>query len=210
MELLALLSYLGVIVQGLLGGLRVYLNALVGPELAMVHGAMGQLVFALVAGTAVMAGTPSLLADLEDKDKKSLPRLGWILCLSFVIQLVWAVLVRHGGNPVAQRLHILGAFIIFGLVAWVSLRLAQSGRARPFFKKYNALLGMLVFLQVMLGIEAWMGKFGTGKPLAMEAINIGQASTRTIHAMVGALLLACSLGLALRLGQAGKTGSTCG
>mgnify|MGYP000217830818 CR=1 FL=1 len=58
LQLLALLSYLGVISQGLLGGLRVYLHALVGPELATIHGATGQMVFALVAGTAILATFP--------------------------------------------------------------------------------------------------------------------------------------------------------
>jgi heme A synthase len=64
LQLLALLSYLGVISQGLLGGLRVYLHALVGPELATIHGATGQMVFALVAGTAILATFPGSFPKL--------------------------------------------------------------------------------------------------------------------------------------------------
>ena len=64
LQFLALLSYLGVISQGLLGGLRVYLHALVGPELATIHGATGQMVFALVAGTAILATFPGAFPNL--------------------------------------------------------------------------------------------------------------------------------------------------
>src|SRR5207302_911531 len=47
LRLLAVAALVGVMVQGLLGGLRVKLNALVGPELAPTHGVFAQIVFSL-------------------------------------------------------------------------------------------------------------------------------------------------------------------
>lgn len=202
LRLLAFLGYLGVILQGLLGGLRVYLNALVGPELATVHGASGQIVFCLVLGTALLASSPKIIPFLETRDRKALPRIAWMLFSILLVQLIWAVLVRHGGARWAQRMHLITAFVAFGLVAWISLRMAQGGNARAYLRPYTILLGALVFFQVVLGIEAWMGKFGTGKPVIQEAINFGQATVRTLHAMVGALLLGVSFGAALRIEQA--------
>lgn len=204
LRLLALLSYLGVISQGLLGGLRVYLHALVGPELATIHGATGQMVFALVAGTAIVATFPGALPKLEDKEKRLLPIIGWTLVVALLFQLVWAVIVRHGGQPWAQRFHMIGAFIVFGIVAWLSLRMAGSTNARLFFKPYTILLGLVVFVQVVLGVEAYIGKFATGKPLVQEAVNFGQATVRTLHALTGALLLAIAFAAALRITQVAR------
>lgn len=208
LRLLAFLAYAGVILQGLLGGLRVYLNALVGPELATVHGASGQIVFCLVFGSALLASSSANIPALEIRDRKMLPKIAWMLFGVLMIQLFWAVLVRHGGARWAQRMHLLTAFVAFGMVAWLSLRMAQSGNARASLKPYTILLGALVFVQVVLGIEAWMGKFGTGKPVIQEAINFGQATVRTLHAMVGALLLAVSFGAALRIEQARDSETT--
>ena len=204
LQLLALLSYLGVISQGLLGGLRVYLHALVGPELATIHGATGQMVFALVAGTAILATFPGAFPKLEDKEKRILPFIGWALVVALLFQLAWAVIVRHGGQPWAQRLHMIGAFIVFGIVAWLSLRMAGSTYARAFFKPYTILLGLVVFVQVILGVEAYLGKFATGKPLIQEAVSFGQATVRTLHALTGALLLAIAFAAALRISQVAK------
>jgi heme A synthase len=204
LQLLALLSYLGVISQGLLGGLRVYLHALVGPELATIHGATGQMVFALVAGTAILATFPGSFPKLEDKEKRLLPFIGWALVVALLFQLAWAVIVRHSGQPWAQRLHIIGAFIVFGIVAWLSLRMAGSTYARAFFKPYTILLGLVVFAQVILGVEAYIGKFATGKPLIQEAVSFGQATVRTLHALTGALLLAIAFAAALRISQVAK------
>jgi heme A synthase len=204
LQFLALLSYLGVISQGLLGGLRVYLHALVGPELATIHGATGQMVFALVAGTAILATFPGAFPKLEDKEKRILPFIGWALVVALLFQLAWAVIVRHGGQPWAQRLHMIGAFIVFGIVTWLSLRMAGSTYARAFFKPYTILLGFVVFVQVILGVEAYLGKFATGKPLIQEAVSFGQATVRTLHALTGALLLAIAFAAALRISQVAK------
>ena len=51
-------------------------------------------------------------------------------------------------------------------------------------------LTALLVLQVVLGVEAWMGKFGTGKPVAPEARTVAEAFLRTGHSLVGASFLA--------------------
>ncbi len=201
LRLLALLAYLGVISQGLLGGLRVYLHALVGPELATIHGATGQIVFALVAGTAVFATFPGAFPKFEKKEKRLLPIIGWVLFSVLILQLGWAVVVRHSGQPWAQRLHILTAFNVFAIIAWLSLKMSNLINGRQFFKPYTILLGIVVVAQVILGVEAYVGKFATQKLLIQEATSFEQASIRTLHALIGAILLAISFAVALRLSQ---------
>src|SRR5947199_158364 len=52
----------GVMVQGMLGGFRVRLNALFGTDLAVVHGCFAQVVFALLVGLAYLVHRPGLSA----------------------------------------------------------------------------------------------------------------------------------------------------
>ena len=51
---MGVLALVGVIVQGLLGKYRVDLNALLGQDLALIHGIFGQTVFALLTSIAVL------------------------------------------------------------------------------------------------------------------------------------------------------------
>src|SRR5207253_4454802 len=55
LRVLGVVLFVAVMVQGLLGGLRVYLNALFGTDLATVHGIFSQIVLALAV--AVLVGT---------------------------------------------------------------------------------------------------------------------------------------------------------
>src|SRR6266852_5378182 len=50
---LGLAALLGVIVQGLLGGFRVKLNALVGTDLALIHGSFASVIFTLLVSLAL-------------------------------------------------------------------------------------------------------------------------------------------------------------
>ncbi len=50
-------AFVGVVAQGMLGGLRVYLNELIGPNLAIVHGLFAEVLFASTALLAVMSGS---------------------------------------------------------------------------------------------------------------------------------------------------------
>ncbi|MBJ7346199.1 MAG: hypothetical protein JHD09_13060, partial [Gemmataceae bacterium] len=153
---------------------------------------------------AIIATFPGAFPKLEDKEKRLLPIIGWTLVVALLFQLAWAVIVRHGGQPWAQRFHMIGAFIVFGVVAWLSLRMAGATHARAFFKPYTILLGLVVFVQVILGVEAYIGKFATGKPLIQEAVTFGQATVRTLHALTGALLLAIAFAAALRISQVAR------
>src|SRR6516165_11242062 len=64
---LGMLALLGVIVQGLLGGFRVKLNALLGTDLALIHGCFAQVVFAVLVSLAWLTSQsgPALTARTE-------------------------------------------------------------------------------------------------------------------------------------------------
>ena len=196
MRLAATLGYLGVVTQGLLGGLRVYLHALFGPELATIHGAFGQVVLSLVVLTAILAWPVARAPEWSHSLAQS-RRLLTMLLILCLLQLIWAVVVRHQGAYWAQRLHVLFAILIAGWVGALSLSAAKVKG----LKFWSRGLGVLLLLQVILGIEAWLGKFGTGKPFVEAATSFGQAFLRTGHSFLGAIFLSWVVASWARAGQ---------
>lgn len=187
LRLAALLTYGAVIIQGLLGGFRVYLNALMGDTLATIHGAFGQCVLALAASTLTFATLDILVFEKAESPRRA-SRFFGLLVLATLLQLSWAVVVRHQGAGWAQRLHVLFAVLIAGGLGQATMLCREPGARHLRF--YAIALTALLVLQVVLGVEAWMGKFGTGKPVAPEAKTVAEAFLRTGHSLVGASFLA--------------------
>lgn len=201
---LAIVTLIAVMIQGLLGGFRVYLNELFGPELAAVHGAFGQIVFSLLVTVAVLAAPRRPGDSLPPEDRRRLGMLSLLLPMVVFVQLLWAVWLRHMGSPIAQRLHLFTAFIVTGVAVWLVVRTLASpaGRKQLGFIAYH-LIGILT-VQVLLGVEAWMGKFAAaGKnafiPPELRPVDELSAALRTAHAVIGAAFLAASVAYAIRV-----------
>lgn len=192
--------FLGVITQGLLGGLRVYLNAIGGTQLASIHGALGQIVFSMLTGLlAILTLQKNAPPALETpKARRSVIIWAHGLLALCLMQLAWAVWLRHFHHPIAQRLHLFFGCLIPAFIIGVHLKSLQYRAIFRWFGPASGMLFLLVLIQVLLGIEAWLGKFGTNKPLIEAATTIGQAAIRSTHAMVGAFVLAGALVLSLR------------
>ncbi|MBY0513276.1 MAG: hypothetical protein K2P78_05120, partial [Gemmataceae bacterium] len=195
LRVLAVVALVAVMVQGLLGGTRVLYNALSGPQLAAVHGTFAQVVFALLVALTVLSGRRPTAAQA--------PRGVRVVSVGLVallfVQLVLGVLVRHLPTAVSQRLHLLTAFVVFGTVVWLvkAVFASPAGRGRAY--RLTHLLSWLVLVQVALGVEAWMGKFGAYVRPELEVITPGKAAVRTAHVLVGTLLLGTAVAAALRL-----------
>jgi heme a synthase len=205
LRLLGVVALVAVMIQGLLGGFRVRLNALFGPELAPIHGIFAQIVFCLLVSVAALTGRPATI-PIPDKARRMLGRLSLALVGVLFVQLIWGALVRHAPNALNQRLHLLTAFVAVALTVWM-LRVGFTTPARPRVALTGWVLGSLLALQVALGVEAWMGKFGeearAGKSAAAylpeaEPVNEKQATMRTAHTLVGTGVLAAAVVFALR------------
>jgi len=205
---------LAVMTQGVLGGLRVRLNALHGPELAAVHGVFAQVVFCLIALLTLFCTRP----PRDEVSRTARGAAGWLSPALVVVlfgQLVLGVLVRHLPTPLAQRLHFLTAFLAVAVI----VALLRAGFATTPLRARVApagwLLGVLVALQLVLGVEAWMGKFSdearAGQPvdsyLPETAIpSPYQVVVRTSHVLIGTGVLASAVLLAAGLRRrAGET-----
>ena len=195
-----------VMVQGLLGGYRVYLDQLMGTQLAAIHGSFGQMTLATLVALVVLAAPRRRGDVVPADDRPGVSNLTMALVAGVVVQLVWGVWVRHLGSPVAQRLHILTAFAVVALVVAVLTRVFRSPPTRTQLGGYAWLLGLIVVGQLVLGVEAYLSKFAlTGpealKPPELRAITSYGAVVRTAHTLLGAALLSTSVALAVRAGR---------
>jgi heme A synthase len=84
-----------VIVQGLLGGFRVQLNALFGPELSIVHGAFAQMYFAFLAGFTFLLGQRAEPVGEVAPEVGSLRRVASLALHLALVQVVLGALLRH-------------------------------------------------------------------------------------------------------------------
>jgi heme A synthase len=203
---LALVLLVAVMVQGLLGGFRVLLNELFGPLLAAYHGVFAQFVFCLVVAIAVLAAPADPAKCLPGPVRLRLTRLGWMLTAVAFLQLVFGAMVRHTGTPLAQRLHLLAAFAVAGMIVWTSAVIFSTPAVRAWRGSAIHLLGILA-VQLALGVEAYLVKFAVVGPEAalppeLRHISELSAGLRTVHLLVGLALLASAVVFTLRAARA--------
>jgi cytochrome c oxidase assembly protein subunit 15 len=187
----------GVIAQGLLGGFRVYLHALFGPNLAAIHGLFAQVVFSLLVGLAVLTSPRFAAAALPGEDSRRLLRPGLVLTTAAFAQLASGVLLRHLGDTIAQRVHFATAFAVVGAAAWLGAVVAASPDARRLLGGPLLLLGGFLAVQVLLGVEAWLSKFSGVVLPELQTVTIPQAVIRTAHVPIGSWVLAASVAITL-------------
>jgi cytochrome c oxidase assembly protein subunit 15 len=201
LKVLGIAALGGVIAQGLLGGFRVVLNARLGMDLAVVHGCFAQVVFSLLVTLAVLTAARPSGAMLPAEETLRLRR--WSLALTAVVflQLVWGALVRHTNGALAQRLHVMTAFAVVAVAVWLARTALANPAARQLLGRTLIVLGVLLVLQVMLGVESWMGKFARVLLPEMHKPTVGQAATRVAHVLVGSFILAASVVLTVRAYQ---------
>jgi cytochrome c oxidase assembly protein subunit 15 len=201
---LGVVALLCVIAQGLLGGFRVVLNEIAGTDLAALHGVFAQVVLGLMVAIMVLASRKAQQAALEPEDHRRLRNPLRVLVGLLLLQLVWGAILRHADRTFAARLHLLTAFAVVGVAVWVVLRIREteaarrSDLARASLRGPVRVLEVLLALQLLLGVEAWFGKFAYGLyPELQPPLTIGQAIVRTAHQLTGACLLASAVALAV-------------
>jgi heme a synthase len=196
-RVLAVVALVAVMIQGLLGGLRVRLNELIGTNLAAVHGVFATLVLSVLVAIAVLTARgprDSLPAEAQRK-------LGWqsgALVICALIQIAFGAMVRHTPDKLSSRLHLLFAFVVVGFATLVIKQALADSATKQRFRWPARILMALITLQIVFGVEAWMGKFMGTVPVELQAVpSIGQAIIRTAHAHIGAWILAVSVVFAI-------------
>lgn len=194
LRVLAVVLLVAVMAQGLLGGLRVYLNALFGTDLATVHGIFSQIVVALAV--AVLVGTtPRRITD--DRWAPSPLTIRWVVvtATAVFVQVVTGAVLRHTTSPLGPRIHLLLAFAVVAATIVVGRQLADAPRG---IRRLKVALHALVGVQVLLGVEAWLSKFADGTAAApFRRITEADAALRTAHTLTGYAIFAVAFALSL-------------
>jgi cytochrome c oxidase assembly protein subunit 15 len=185
LRLLGLVAVVTVIVQGVLGGLRV---VLLQGALAILHGCLAQAFFGLLVAIGLLTSgaapsSPSALAP-------STRRLALASAALVYAQIVVGALATHAGRI---DLHLVGALGVFALVPVVTARLRRTDDpvAAPAARALLVLLGV----QLLLGLAAFVGRF-TAWPLPGAALT--GLALPVAHRLAASLILGASVLLALR------------
>jgi heme A synthase len=198
LRFLALLALVAVMIQGLLGGFRVKLNELVGTDLAAFHGVFAQVVFGLLVWLAVATArpAPSWSAGF---DARRLHRWAVVLAHLIFLQVVFGAMVRHYPVPLSQRLHFLTAFLATILAVLVVRAVLTNPITRARAGAFAWVFAGLVVVQLYLGVEAWMARFGQYTLPELVKVTPESGAIRTFHALVGSGVWGSALALSIRL-----------
>lgn len=193
---IGLLALAMICAQGALGIFRVDYNALHGRTFALVHGVFAQLVFAVLVSVAVLTSR----RWAEEPAEEASPALKrWSIATALLVfgQLLLGGLVRHHDSLLGPRGHLLGAFVVTAAVVWL-LKLMRDSQARRFALARIAFM-VLLGVQLVLGMESWLAKYyvaGVSQEAIVPAPMHGEW-TRTAHYVVGSLIFATSVSMAL-------------
>jgi len=200
----------GVVLQGVLGGMRVMLDE---RTLALVHGCTGPLFFAMCVAMVVF--TSRGWQKSSPLGKKVLRLAIVCTCLAYA-QLVVGAIVRHSPymlgtiSPTLFQIAVyFHLFLALMIVAHVALLASRCARSRLQVVGGVILLA-LIGIQVLLGMSTWLVKYGMpGWAMAwfgeLQFVNreadFLQASIITSHVAVGSLILVIALAMALRIAR---------
>ncbi len=183
---LGLVAAGAVIVQGVLGGLRV---VLLQDALAIVHGCLAQAFFALlcvIALAASPAGVRPLVAGAREPGARRLVLAALGVAYG---QVVLGALLTHAGW---LQLHLAGALAVYAVVPLATARLRRTGDpvAAPLATALLAALG----LQLVVGVATLIARVAPGwLPSAMLL------PLPVVHRVVASLVVGAAAALAARV-----------
>jgi heme a synthase len=189
---LGLLAVVLVCLQGLVGGLRVIL---LRDTLAIVHGCLAQLFFALLVTLAVVTGRGWARPAAVLTAAPQLAPFGALAVGVTYSQIVLGALTTHAG---ALWWHVAGAVLTAGVLIGVSLAVLRGAGADPVLAWWGRTVKVLLAAQLALGLGAYAVRF---TDLGVPGGQLGVIALPVAHRAVGALLLGSTVALALQLAR---------
>lgn len=191
---IGILAFGLVVAQGILGGLTVIY--LLPPPISILHACIAQTFFALTVCMAYFTSrewsdaTTSSPALIQIK-----PSLVMLIVLIYM-QLILGATLRHTSNHIVVVSHIVGAFMVLIHGVVVMMKTLNNPGNDEKINAHATAVGVLSFLQILLGAGAFvyvMMLKETLQPSTAKVIFV------TAHQSVGALLLALSIFLLVRI-----------
>lgn len=189
-RVLALCNLGAIVVQGVLGAMRVYE---VSTALAMLHGVFGQVCFCLACALTVVTGGSWPAAErVAVPGGRSLQRLCLVGVFLGLVQLVSGAAVRHFGSVAWLVGHVVGAMAVTFLVGWIAMWVAELDSAPRLLRRLGWTVAALLVVQLLLGGLAFSVTFTAG---GWSSLVLWAAPSA--HVGTGALLLAAVVLVAL-------------
>lgn len=187
-------ALIAVIVQGVLGGLRV---TQINRNFAIVHACLAQAFFALLCGIAWFTSRnwwqdkPATTIAAAQK----LRRLSLITTGLIYVQLAFGAILRHTGSRL--DMHLLFAFLVALHIFLLARRvLGTDDETQRIAPSMTFLLIGLLAVQLMLGTGAFFAKLTAFGETFATVLTV---AITTAHVAVGALMLASSFVLTLKI-----------
>ncbi|HYP29507.1 MAG TPA: COX15/CtaA family protein [Blastocatellia bacterium] len=191
---LAIILFVGVVAQALIGGVRV-LFPTYKPFIAVPHALVAQSFFSAIIAMAVFTskGWWERREVRPDVASPSLRRLSVVTVGAVLVQLVLGAGFRHQAFGIIP--HILGAVAVTALVVWTALTVFRHHGADAFLKRPALLALTLLVAQVGLGIASYLARLAShDDPQPVEPL----ITLTALHLIVGAFTLATLVVLTLR------------
>lgn len=191
---LSLLAFVAVIAQAVLGGITVlyYLPDAV----SVLHACLAQTFFCLLAVLTLATSKEWLTTPrVEAPVANSLFRLLCATTVFIYLQLIAGAILRHSGNGLAMRFHlVLGVLVVLHVVLLI-MKIAREDRVRPLLWDHALLIGLLTINQVFLGFASFIF---TRRLEPSDIPRTGEVLFTAAHHTTGATILALALLLTLR------------
>lgn len=210
---LGVVTVLAVIAQGVLGGMRVRLDA---NTLAMIHGCTAPLFFALATTMAAITSRwwrEAASSEREIDRAGVLPLAATTAAIAY-LQLILGAQLRHVGaatSPSAFRAMVVAHLAVAGVLTihalWLSIRVFRNCRANKLLARPAIRLTLSVLLQLLLGAGAWVLNYQWPEWLGENAWSLShvnvqeslpQVMVTTAHVALGSVIVAVATLIALR------------
>jgi heme a synthase len=180
-----------VVVQGVLGGLRV---TLLEQSLAIVHASLAQAFFALTVSLALFTSKEwrEKIAEVPLADYGRLRRLAAVTTGLIYLQVMFGAVLRHTGLRLDA--HLLFAALVTLHVVLLTVRIFKDHSDHRRLTRPALFLSAMLLVQLFLGTVSYLAKFTTILRMPIDATVF----LTTTHLAVGALMLVTSLVLTLR------------
>ena len=191
---LGLIALGAVILQGLLGGMTV--KFMLPKPVSISHACLAQLFFSTTVAIALFT-SPAWKRGARPVDDTAEPQLRWLAILAPVCvlgQVALGAAARHKALGIVP--HVAGALLATGVILWVTLLILMRYSEQPALRASALTLLGVTFVQVFLGIAAYMSRLATAD--AVQPMPVMVIFT-VLHVAAGALTLAASVVLAIQV-----------
>jgi heme a synthase len=198
MRRLALIAFAGVVIQAVIGGVRVHFPAY-KPLIAVPHALVAQSFLGVIVAIAIFTSRSwSERRDVAlDSGKPPLRTLVTLTLGALLIQLVLGAGFRHGAFGIVP--HVVGAIVTATMVSLTAFTVLRRYRSDGYLARPARTALVLLGVQLVLGVSAYVARLASvGDPQPLEPM----ISLTVAHLVVGALMLAAMVALTLRTWQA--------